>query len=150
MTGNAPDINALLQSKFPAGLGLMIPPPCLLDMQGEFVEYVEGRSLSVRFPVLPRYRNPIGHMQGGFIVAALDNTLGPFSYLVAPPNATTSLNTQYLRPVTGEHAYITCTARLLERTRNQLFLSGEARDADGKVLVLCQATCQILPQQPSG
>lgn len=139
------DINALLLSRLPAGAGLQIPPPCLIDMQGEVVEYVEGQSLSVRFPVLARYRNPMGHMQGGFIVAALDNALGPFSYLIAPPSATISLNTQYLRPVTAEEPAIICVARLVERTRNQLHLAGEARSSDGKVLALCQAVCQILP-----
>jgi uncharacterized protein (TIGR00369 family) len=141
------DINALLRARLPAGVPLQIPPPCLLDMQGEPVAYVEGESLAMRFPVLARYQNPIGHMQGGFIVAALDNTLGPFSYLIAPPSVTTSLNTQYLRPVTPDMPHITCHARLVERTRNQLFLAGEVRDDAGRVLVMCQAVCQILPQK---
>lgn len=142
---NAPtDINALLRAKLPEGMDLQIPPPCLLDMQGEFVDYVEGRSLSARFPVLPRYGNPLGHMQGGFIVAALDNTLGPFSYLVAPPSATVSLNTQYLRPVTVDIPHIVCTAWLVERTRAQLHLRAQAADPQGRVLALCQATAQVL------
>ena len=147
MSGAAPDLNAVLRARLPADMPLQIPPPCLLDMQGEFVEYVEGQSLAMRFPVLPRYRNPIGHMQGGFIVAALDNTLGPFSYLIAPPSVTASLNTQYLRPVTPEMPHIACHARLVERTRHQLFLAGEVRDEAGRVLAMCQAVCQILPQK---
>ena len=147
MNDAAHDINALLRARLPAGVPLQIPPPCLLDMQGEPVNYVEGRSLAMRFPVLPRYQNPIGHMQGGFIVAALDNTLGPFSYLIAPPSVTTSLNTQYLRPVPQEMPHIVCHARLVERTRTQLFLAGEVRDEAGRVLAMCQAVCQILPQK---
>lgn len=147
MSDAAPDLNAILRARLPADMPLQIPPPCLLDMQGEFVEYVEGQSLAMRFPVLPRYRNPIGHMQGGFIVAALDNTLGPFSYLIAPPSVTTSLNTQYLRPVTPEMPHIACHARLVERTRHQLFLAGEVRDEADRVLAICQAVCQILPQK---
>ena len=142
LVGNA--INDLLQSMVPEGSKLRIPPACLLDMRGEPLEYEEGVSLSVRFPVLTRYANPLGHMQGGYLVAALDNTLGPFSYLIAPPSVTSALNTQYLRPVTAETAYIVCTARLSERTRGTLYLLGEARDPNGKVLALCQATCQIL------
>lgn len=147
MSDIANDINALLRARLPDGAPLQIPPPCLLDMQGEPVEYVEGQSLAMRFPVLPRYRNPIGYMQGGFIVAALDNTLGPFSYLIAPPSVTTSLNTQYLRPVTPDLPHITCHARLMERTRHHLFLAGEVRDEAGSVLAMCQAVCQILPQK---
>lgn len=139
-------INQLLSSRMPEGAGLVIPPPCLLDMQGEAFEYEEGVSLRVRFPVLPRYRNPMGHMQGGFIVAALDNTLGPFSYLIAPPSVTSSLNTQYLRPVSAKESFITCSARVVERTRATLHLAGEARGSDGKVVALCQSVCQILSQ----
>lgn len=137
-------INDLLQSMAPKDSGPQIPPACLLDMQGEPLEYKEGVSLSVRFPVLPRYANPLGHMQGGYIAAALGNTLGPFSCLIAPPSVTSALNTQYLRPVTAETAFIICTARLSERTRGTLYLTGEAGNPQGKVLALCQATCQIL------
>ena len=138
------EIENRLQSAAPAGIALQIPPPCLVDMQGEPLEYDEGASLSVRFPVLARYANPLGHMQGGFIVAALDNTMGPFSYLIAPPSVTSALNTQYLRPVTPSMPFITCHARLMERTRNTLYIEGEARSPEDKVLARCQATCQIL------
>ncbi|MEO8366329.1 MAG: PaaI family thioesterase [Pseudoxanthomonas sp.] len=134
-----------LQSMAPEGMPLQIPPACLLDMQGEPLEYEEGVSLSVRFPVLARYANPLGHMQGGYIVAALDNTLGPFSYLIAPPSVTSALNTQYLRPVTPETRFITCVARLTERTRATLYLAGEARNPEGEIVALCQAVCRILP-----
>lgn len=143
LTGDA--IEKRLQSAVPAGAPLQIPPPCLIDMQGEPLEYEEGASLTVRFPVLPRYANPLGYMQGGYIVAALDNTVGPFSYLIAPPSVTSSLNTQYLRPVTPGTGFIICVARLTERTRATLYLTGEARNPEGKVVAMCQAVCQILP-----
>ena len=143
------EIEKRLQSAAPAGIALQIPPPCLVDMQGEPLEYDEGVSLSMRFPVLARYANPLGHMQGGYIVAALDNTMGPFSYLIAPPSVTSALNTQYLRPITPAMPFITCYARLTERTRNTLYIEGEARSPDEKVLARCQATCQILPS-PAG
>lgn len=141
-------INERLQAMLPKDSSLRIPPACLIDMQGEPLEYDEGASLSVRFPVLPRYANPLGHMQGGYIVAALDNTLGPFSYLIAPPSVTSALNTQYLRPVTADTIFIICTARLVERTRSTLHLCGEARNPDGRIVALCQAVCQILPVKP--
>ena len=98
-------------------------PPCLPDRYaGRTAGIRRNASLTVRFPVLPRYANPLGHMQGGYIVAALDNTLGPFSYLIAPPSVTSSLNTQYLRPVTRETSFIVCVARLTERTRGNVVL----------------------------
>jgi len=142
LSGNT--INDYLGSRAPRDSGLQIPPACLLDMQGEPLEYEENVSLSMRFPVLERYANPLGHMQGGYIVAALDNTLGPFSYLIAPPSVTSALNTQYLRPIPAGVPFIVCTARLTERTRATLYLAGEARNPDGKIVAVCQAVCQIL------
>ena len=40
--------------------------------------------------------------------------------------------------------WIECEARLLQRTTRSLYLSAEARSPDGKVLALCQSTCQIV------
>lgn len=145
MTVTGDDINALIQAQAPAGMDILIPPPSLIDMQGEFLAYEEGSRIRVRFPVLARYRNPMGNMQGGLIVAALDNTLGPLSYLIAPPSVTASLNTQYLRPVIEGTPHIVCEAWLVERTRNTLYLAADVRNPDGKVVALCQSVNQILP-----
>ena len=61
---------------------MQLPPPVFLEMQGKFEEYVPGESLTVSFPVRPEYDNPMKRMQGGFICAAMDNTMGPLSFLV--------------------------------------------------------------------
>lgn len=143
------DIDDLIRARLPASLHGMIPPPCLVDMQGEFLDYEDGMRLRVRFPVLARYRNPLGNMQGGFVVAALDNTIGPFSFLVAPPSVTASLNTQYLRPVTSAETHVTCEAWLVERTRNTLHVHAQALNGEGKVVALAQSVNQILPP-PAG
>jgi acyl-coenzyme A thioesterase PaaI-like protein len=56
-------------------------------MRAKVVGYVEGESMTVRFPFDVRFTNPMGVMQGGMIAAAIDNALGPLSYLVAPRRA---------------------------------------------------------------
>ncbi len=143
------DIDELIRARLPPSLHDRIPPPCLVDMQGEFLDYEDGVRLRMRFPVLARYRNPLGNMQGGFVVAALDNTIGPFSFLVAPPSVTASLNTQYLRPVTSTETHVTCSAWLVERTRNTLHIHAQALNGEGKVVALAQSVNQILPP-PAG
>jgi acyl-coenzyme A thioesterase PaaI-like protein len=142
LTGAA--IMDALAARTPPGVKLELPPPCLLDMHAEWLEYVEGQRLRMRFPVLPRYRNPLGFMQGGFIAAALDNTVGPFSYLTAPPSVTSQLSLSYLRPVTPELNWLYCTATVIQRTRKTLYLAGEACGDDGKVAAIAQAVCQLL------
>ena len=58
------------------------------------------------------------------IVAAIDNTLGPLSFLVALPSVTTQLNTSYIRPVTAQVVHIIITGRVLERTRRPVVYDG--------------------------
>jgi uncharacterized protein (TIGR00369 family) len=133
-----------LAASVPEEIRKHLPPPCLLDMQAEPVEYVDGERLVMRFPVLERYRNPFGFMQGGFVLAALDNTMGPFSFLIAPPSVTAQVTISYVRPVTPDQATLTCVATVLERSRKTLYLTGRALGEDGRLFAIAQATCQIV------
>lgn len=138
------DLLALLRARLPTNVPLRLPPPCLTEMAAEPLEFIDGVSLTMRFPVLERWQNPLGYMQGGFIVAALDNTMGPFSYLIAPPSVTGQLGISYLRPVVPGSRWLTCTARLVERTAKTLYLAGEALGDDGKTVAICQSTCPLV------
>ena len=61
-----------------------LPPPSFELMRCEIIEYdKEQNSLTIRVPVLEDWQNPFGAMQGGLIVGAIDNAVGPLSMLVA-------------------------------------------------------------------
>jgi len=78
----------------------LIPPPVFQTLRGEFLAYdPQAGLLRTRFPVLPEYLNPYGSLQGGVVAAAIDNTLGPLSMLVAPPNVTRRLEMKYSQAV---------------------------------------------------
>ena len=142
VTGQA--VLDLLAASVPEDIRARLPPPCLLDMQPEPVEYVPGERLVMRFPVLERYQNPYGYMQGGYVLAALDNTIGPFSFLIAPPSVTQQVTINYVRPVTPDQSHIVCVATVLERTRKTLYLTGRAVADDGRLFAIAQATFQIV------
>lgn len=131
------------------GEGITYPPNCFVEMQAEFVEYVEGQSLLVKFPVQEKYQNPLGFMQGGFILAAIDNTMGPLSYMVAPPSVTTTLNATYLRPIHPNMTHFFVRAKVISVTRSQVHLEVEAIDEDNKVLVRVTSSSMVLPQGSS-
>jgi len=117
-----------------------IPPPVFTAMRGEFVTYdLDAGTLTTRFPILESYLNPYGTMQGGMIAAAVDNTLGPLSMLVAPPNVTRRLEVTYSRPVTLDTQYILVTARLLERDDRRLLFRANVTDRDGRRLARARA-----------
>jgi uncharacterized protein (TIGR00369 family) len=128
-----------------SGQPLLLPPPAFLVMQGEFLEYdAERVSLTVRFPVLEDHLNPFRSMQGGFIAAALDNTVGPLSMLVAPPSVTRHLEVKYRRAVTAEAGHIRVVARLLEKKKRRLVLEAHVLDSDQQVLASGRATNWII------
>jgi uncharacterized protein (TIGR00369 family) len=124
-----------------------IPPPVFIAMQGELLAFnSEDGVLRARFPVLEKHLNPYGAMQGGIVAAAIDNTLGPLSMLVAPPNVTRRLELKYSRPVTPDLDHITVEARLLERKGQQLKFRAEVRDQEGMLLARARAMHWIIDE----
>ncbi len=139
-------LEARLQQESPAWRrSLAIPPPCYQEMSPEVVAYeAEAGRLTLRFPVEERWLNPAGVMQGGFLNAAVDNTFGPLSYLVASPSATTHMHTTFIRPVTREDGYIEVTARVVAQTRQQIHLAAEVRNPRGKLVAVVAASQTFL------
>lgn len=124
-----------------------VPPPVFKAMEGEFVAYDAGAAtLTARFPVKEHYLNPYGTMQGGMIAAAVDNTLGPLSMLVAPPNVTRRLQVTYSRPVTLETAHILVTARLVGRDGRRLRLRADVTDLNGRRVARAKAGHWVVEQ----
>ena len=122
-----------------------IPPPVFVDMQGEFVHFDATESCLVTcFPVLERYCNPYGTMQGGMLAAAIDNTLGPLSMLVAPPNVTRSLEITYNRSVSPAMGHITIEAQFVEADEKKLYFTARVRDLEGSLLARARATHWIV------
>ena len=124
-----------------------VPPPVFEAMQGEFLAYdVEAGTLTTRFPVLDHYLNPYGTMQGGMVAAAIDNTLGPLSMLVAPPNVTRRLEIKYSRSVTADLGHVLVEARFLERDGRWLRFKAAVRDEGGTLLARARATHWIVDE----
>jgi uncharacterized protein (TIGR00369 family) len=146
MSNQSPaDLMRVFASKVPVGSNIEIPPKIFVDMEAEVVDFRQDEGvLIVRFPVKERYQNPMGMMQGGMIVAAIDNAVGPLSYLVAPPSVTTQLNTTYVRPVSPADRTITVEARVVESTRRQVFFSARVSNAEDKTIALAQVTAQVM------
>ena len=127
------------------------PPPVFAAMEGEIITFdLEAASLSARFPVLESYLNPYGTMQGGMVAAAVDNTLGPLSVLVAPPNVTRRLEVTYSHPPTVDMGYIVIHARLLEQQDRLLFFRADVRNRQGLRLARAKATHWILDDEDTG
>lgn len=131
--------------------GLKLPPPVFAAMQTDVQDYRPGDAethvgavMVARFPMLEQHQNPMGHMQGGMIAAAVDNVIGPLSYLVAPPSATAQMQVTYLAPVTPDFEYVEVTARLTHRAGRHLVFDATVTDPAGKTLAVAHATQTIV------
>jgi acyl-coenzyme A thioesterase PaaI-like protein len=114
-------------------------------MEGHMVEWNPTvKTLIARYPLKPEFQNPRQYMQGGFVVAALDNTLGPLSYLSGAPSVTMQLNTTYIRPAAPHYDYIEIHAVINEMTSSKVYSSAEARSPEGKLLSSVQAISHIV------
>lgn len=141
-----PEIEAKLTAMIASGR-FQLPPPIFTDMDGAIVSVdLEQQTLTATFPVKPRYQNPMGYMQGGMITAAIDNTIGPLSVMVAPPNVTKSIEVKFRRPVLPTLDTITIEAKLESSGKRELIFVATVFDDQEKVLVTAHATHVILPK----
>ena len=124
--------------------GMELPPKIFNEMEGELVEYVDGQSLTAKFPVKECYSNPYGFMQGGMVVAAIDNTLAPFSYLISPASITNNIDTTFVRPVKMAFEFIFVTAFLIGKTPLQIHLRAEVKNPTGKLLAFSSSSSSVI------
>jgi acyl-coenzyme A thioesterase PaaI-like protein len=126
----------------------LIPPPVFELMQGEFLTIdLDSGQIKTRFPVLAEYQNPYRIMQGGIVAAAVDNTIGPLSFLVAPFNVTRRLEMKFSRQITNDIEFIIVEAGLQSREGRKLTFNAAVRDQSGTLLARGRASHWIVEDQ---
>lgn len=121
------------------------PPPAavLLGWELQAID-PEAGTIEVAFTADERFLNPAGVIQGGFLAAMLDDTLGPA--LVATLGAeewapTTDLHVQFLAP--ARPGRLLGRGRVVRRGAAIAFLAGELMRDDGTVAATAVATARI-------
>ncbi|EDS76276.1 PaaI family thioesterase [Clostridium massiliodielmoense] len=108
---------------------------CVSIMEPKIVEYKKGESLTLSFPVLEKYLNPLKCMQGGFITAAFDNAFGIFFIMESEGEALTTIDisTSYQRPIfLGDELIITVYIKQMGNTIVHMY--GEANNKENKLI----------------
>jgi uncharacterized protein (TIGR00369 family) len=101
-------------------------------------------TIEVAFTSTEAFLNPAGVIQGGFLAAMLDDTLGPALVAGLDPGdfaPTTDLHVQFLRP--ARPGRLLGRGRVVRRGRDVGFLAGELLDDEGVVVAVATATVQI-------
>jgi len=99
----------------------------------------------MRFAARPEFMNHTGKVQGGFLAAMLDDTLGPALVATLGPEEfapTIELKVNFLRPVS--HGTLTGRGRVVHRGGSIAFLAGELLDSAGLIVATATATARII------
>jgi uncharacterized protein (TIGR00369 family) len=124
--------------------GRLPRPPCAETLGLEFVA-IDGErgTVEISFEARPGFLNPAGNVQGGFLAAMLDDTMGPA--LTATLDAgefapTINLNVQFHRP--AKAGPLQGIGRVTMRGREICQLSAELLQND-KIVATATATAII-------
>ena len=119
-------------------------PPCAMTLGAELLSVEDGYAL-VRFDARPEFCNGMGNVQGGFLAAMLDDSMGPalFTLLDGGQFAPTlEMKVSFLRA--ARPGPLVCEGRVAHRTKNVAFLEGTLATDDGAVVATATATARIL------
>jgi uncharacterized protein (TIGR00369 family) len=126
--------------------GRQSAPPAAMTLGWELSWVAPERGeIEVFFDARADFANPMGNVQGGFLAAMLDDTLGPALAATLGEGefaATLELKVSFLRPAAPGR--ITGTGRVVHRGGSIAFLAGELRDETGDVLAIATATVRII------
>jgi uncharacterized protein (TIGR00369 family) len=122
-----------------------LPPPKVAQTLGITILEVDAESgtLEAEFEGKPEFANPAGNIQGGFLSAMLDDTMGPAlaATLAAGEFAPTlQLNVQFLSPAVPGKLH--GVGRIVRRGGGICFLSGELMQ-EGCLVATATATAAI-------
>ena len=121
------------------------PPPAAATTLGIFIRAVspEDGAIDVEFDGKSEFTNHVGHIQGGFLAAMLDDTMGPA--LAATLGAgefalTLNLNVSFARP--AKVGKLQGKGRILKRGKEVCFLAAELFQ-EGEMVAMATATAII-------
>jgi len=125
--------------------------PRYVDLLGMRPLSAEPGHVRMEFTASEQFLNPAGVVQGGFITAMLDDTMGPAAVAQLGPGyfaPTLELKVSFLRPV-GPGTLV-ADGRVVHMGRSIAFLEGSLADEEGNVVATATATARVVKLgQPS-
>ncbi|WP_421935966.1 PaaI family thioesterase [Phenylobacterium sp.] len=131
----------------PTALDGLPHPPCAELLGWEVVDARPADGwIRIRFEARPEFVNPAGHIQGGFLAAMLDDTMGPAMFIYAEGRMftpTIELHVSYLAPARPGPLY--GEGLVVQAGKTIAFLEGRLMDLSGTVVAKATATARLVP-----
>lgn len=122
-------------------------PPCADTLGWQLLDADEETgAIRVAFDGKPAFCNPGGNIQGGFVAAMLDDTLGPTVLVKSGGShycATINLNVSFLAP--ARPGAFVGVGHIAQLGKTVAFLEGELFDADGQCVARATASARVVP-----
>jgi molybdopterin converting factor subunit 1 len=149
------------ESKFATGEGYqrfmelvgnhVLELPKYVDLLGMRPLSAEPGHVRMEFTASEQFLNPAGVVQGGFITAMLDDTMGPAAVAQLGPGyfaPTLELKVSFLRPVGP--GKLVADGRVVHLGKSIAFLEGSLEDDEGNLVATATATARVVKLgQPS-
>ncbi|HYJ29858.1 MAG TPA: PaaI family thioesterase [Allosphingosinicella sp.] len=106
----------------------------------------DAGTIEIGFTAGEAFTNPTGAVQGGFVAAMLDDTMGPAVFAMGKGEIfapTLDLHVSFIRPALPG-AFVG-KGRVVSLGKSIAFLEAELYDADGALVARSTATARVLP-----
>jgi uncharacterized protein (TIGR00369 family) len=132
---------SIASSPRPSSAPLRVPPPTFQLLGAELLEASEGRA-KVRFVPGPETTNPAGLVQGGILVACLDDVMGPAVFSLGREGffVTVSMAVSFLGQVEPGRALLGEATVVRAGRRHLLVEARLVRESDGAEVARASAT----------
>ena len=122
-------------------------PPCAELLGWDVVDARPADGwIRIRFEWRPEFLNPAGYIQGGFLAAMLDDTMGPAMFVYAEGRLftpTIEMHVSFLSPARPGPIY--GEGQVVQAGKSIAFLEGKLTDLSGAVLARATASARLVP-----
>ena len=130
----------------PTALDDLPRPPCAELLGWEVVDARPADGwIRIRFEGRPEFRNPAGYIQGGFLAAMLDDTMGPAMFIYSEGRQftpTIELHVSFLAPVRPGPLY--AEGQVVQAGKSIAFLEGRLMDLSGTLIARATASARLV------
>ena len=137
----------------PADKRVQVPPNSDLTLGMTCLDKSEPGRTVWQMRADERFANPVGVVQGGFIAAFADSSMGASSLTFARERKVFSANAElkisFLKPA-KVGALLTCTAQVLSGGSRAAFVEAEVVDEEGRLVAKASSTYILWPRDETG